>query len=182
MNDMAASSATPTKRTPTDWQGQAMQQRIRRRYAAERRFRFIGLGAILLSAAFLGLPADHHARQRHPRLHPDEVRLDVDFPKSALFLDPATLKASAQKPPWQRRHRRSGSHGGSSPIWRGGRRDAVRQRLAAGSGCDQRRPLRPQPENDGLAPRFLGARHCRQERSGARSGAAPFAFSKPRMQ
>jgi phosphate transport system permease protein len=92
MNDMAASSATPTKRTPTDWQGQAMQQRIRRRYAAERRFRFIGLGAILLSAAFLAFLLITMLGNGIRGFTQTEVRLDVDFPKSALFLDPATLK------------------------------------------------------------------------------------------
>ena len=39
--------------TPTDWAGAAMQQRIRRRYAAERRFRWLGLAAVLVSAGFL---------------------------------------------------------------------------------------------------------------------------------
>ncbi len=39
--------------TPTDWAGAGMQRRIRRRYAAERRFRLLGLFAILLSAGFL---------------------------------------------------------------------------------------------------------------------------------
>ena len=40
-------------RAPTDWNGGAMQRRIRRRYAAERRFRLLGLAAVLLSAGFL---------------------------------------------------------------------------------------------------------------------------------
>jgi phosphate transport system permease protein len=39
--------------TPTDWAGAAMQKRIRRRYAAERRFRWLGLAAVLVSAGFL---------------------------------------------------------------------------------------------------------------------------------
>ena len=39
--------------TPTDWKAEAMQRRIRRRYAAERRFRRVGLAAVLLSAGFL---------------------------------------------------------------------------------------------------------------------------------
>ena len=43
----------PVDPTPTDWRRPAMQQRIRRRYAAERRFRLLGLGAVLLSAGFL---------------------------------------------------------------------------------------------------------------------------------
>ena len=40
---------------PTNWRSSRMSGRIRRRYAAERRFRWIGLGAILLSAGFLAL-------------------------------------------------------------------------------------------------------------------------------
>jgi phosphate transport system permease protein len=45
MSDAAA-------RAPTDWKAKAMQQRIRRRYGAERRFRLLGLGACS-SAGFL---------------------------------------------------------------------------------------------------------------------------------
>jgi len=40
-------------RPPTDWNGVAMQRRIRRRYAAERRFRLLGLFAVVLAAGFL---------------------------------------------------------------------------------------------------------------------------------
>ena len=46
-------NAEPVRRVPTDWTTQAMQSRIRRRYASERRFRFAGLAAVWLSAAFL---------------------------------------------------------------------------------------------------------------------------------
>jgi phosphate transport system permease protein len=42
-----------TDRTPTGWTAQAMQRRVRRRYAAERRFRLAGLVAVALSVAFL---------------------------------------------------------------------------------------------------------------------------------
>jgi phosphate transport system permease protein len=42
-----------TERAPTNWKGEAMRRRIRRRYAAERRFRLLGLFAVLLSAGFL---------------------------------------------------------------------------------------------------------------------------------
>lgn len=42
-----------TERQPTDWRAPAMQRRLRQRYAAERRFRALGLAAILASAAFL---------------------------------------------------------------------------------------------------------------------------------
>ena len=40
-------------RAPTDWNGEAMQRRIAKRYAAERRFKLLGLFAVLLSAGFL---------------------------------------------------------------------------------------------------------------------------------
>ncbi|WP_417622263.1 phosphate ABC transporter permease PstA [Parasphingorhabdus sp.] len=46
-------SLSDTKRRPTDWQGAEMQKRIARRYAAERRFKALGVGAILLSVGFL---------------------------------------------------------------------------------------------------------------------------------
>ncbi|KTT69488.1 phosphate ABC transporter permease [Sphingomonas endophytica] len=52
MNKPVAPPA-PAERRPTDWQTPAMQRRIRRRYAAERRFRLLGLAAVFLSAAFL---------------------------------------------------------------------------------------------------------------------------------
>ncbi len=43
----------PAARAPTDWRTDAMQSRIRKRYAAERRFRLLGLAAVWISAAFL---------------------------------------------------------------------------------------------------------------------------------
>ncbi|GAA4214862.1 phosphate ABC transporter permease PstA [Sphingomonas endophytica] len=45
--------AAPVARQPTDWQTPAMQRHVRRRYAAERRFRLLGLAAVCASAAFL---------------------------------------------------------------------------------------------------------------------------------
>jgi phosphate transport system permease protein len=92
MNDMTAAAAAPARRAPTDWKGQAMQQRIRRRYGAERRFRYLGLGAVLLSAAFLAFLLITMLGNGIRGFTQTEVRLDMDFPKSALFLDPATLK------------------------------------------------------------------------------------------
>jgi phosphate transport system permease protein len=91
MTDMAA-AAGPVTRTPTDWNADAMQQRIRRRYAAERRFRWLGLGAVLLSAAFLAFLLITMLGNGIRGFTQTEVRLDIDFPKSQLFLDPATLK------------------------------------------------------------------------------------------
>jgi phosphate transport system permease protein len=86
-------SEAPTPRAPTDWESPAMRRRIRRRYAAERRFRRVGLGAILLSAAFLAFLLATMLSNGLRGFTQTEVRLDIDFPASALFLDPATLKA-----------------------------------------------------------------------------------------
>jgi phosphate transport system permease protein len=84
-------SPAPVRR-PTDWNGPAMQARIRRRYAAERRFRLIGLSAVLLSAAFLAFLLVTMAANGLRGFTVTEIRLPVDFPRSTLILDPAALK------------------------------------------------------------------------------------------
>ena len=80
-----------TALTPTDWKSGAMQQRIRRRYAAERRFRLIGLGAVLLSAAFLAFLLVTMVANGARGFTQTEVEIDIDFAASDLFLDPASL-------------------------------------------------------------------------------------------
>jgi phosphate transport system permease protein len=88
MSDLAATVDRP----PTDWNDPAMQQRIRRRYGAERRFRWLGLGAVLLSAGFLAFLLFSMVGNGARGFTQSEVRLDVDFPRSALFLDPAAVR------------------------------------------------------------------------------------------
>ncbi len=87
-----APAAAPVRRAPTDWKADAMQRRIRSRYAAERRFRVLGLGAVLLSAAFLAFLLITMVGNGIRGFTQAEVRFDIDFRKSAIFLDPATLK------------------------------------------------------------------------------------------
>jgi phosphate transport system permease protein len=84
--------AISPSRAPTDWADEAMQKRIRRRYAAERRFRRVGLGAILLSAGFLAFLLITMVGNGWRGFTHAEVRLDLDFAKAAIFADPATLK------------------------------------------------------------------------------------------
>jgi phosphate transport system permease protein len=91
MNDIALAAA-PMRRAPTDWKANAMQRRIRSRYAAERRFRLLGFGAVLLSAAFLAFLLITMVGNGIRGFTQAEVRLDINFQKSAIFLDPATLK------------------------------------------------------------------------------------------
>jgi phosphate transport system permease protein len=77
--------------TPTNWKDAAMQARIRRRYGAERRFRLLGLFAILLSAGFLAFLLVTMIGNGARGFTQTEIRLDMDFPNSELFLDPAAV-------------------------------------------------------------------------------------------
>ena len=79
-------------RTATQWSGEAMQERLRRRYASERRFRRIGLAAIVLSLGFLLFLLITMAVNGLGGFMETRVRIDVDFPRSDLFLDPAALQ------------------------------------------------------------------------------------------
>jgi phosphate transport system permease protein len=85
-------SEAASSRAPTEWKAKAMQQRIRSRYGAERRFRMLGLGAVLLSAAFLAFLLITMIGNGMNGFRQTEVRLDIDFAKSDLFLDPASLQ------------------------------------------------------------------------------------------
>jgi phosphate transport system permease protein len=86
MSDAAA------KRIPTDWNADAMQRRIRGRYAAERRFRLIGLFAVLLSAGFLAFLLISMMSNGLRGFTQTDVRVDIDFAKSAILLDPAAVE------------------------------------------------------------------------------------------
>ncbi|HEX8584733.1 MAG TPA: phosphate ABC transporter permease PstA [Allosphingosinicella sp.] len=85
-------SDAPAKRTPTDWNADAMQRRIRGRYAAERRFRLVGLFAVLLSAGFLAFLLISMMSNGLRGFTQTDVRVDIDFAKSAILLDPATVE------------------------------------------------------------------------------------------
>jgi len=84
--------ARAAPRVPTDWKTGSMQTRIRRRYAAERAFRLAGLGAVLLSAAFLAFLLITMIGNGARGFTRTEMRLPIDFPRSGLTLDPATLR------------------------------------------------------------------------------------------
>jgi phosphate transport system permease protein len=69
-----------------------MRKRIRRRYASERWFRGLGLAAVGLSVLFLAfLLYSMGSRGLGGFVH-HEARLRIDFARSDLFLDPATLR------------------------------------------------------------------------------------------
>src|SRR5687767_5971203 len=88
----AAPPAYMADPTPTDWGGAEMRGRIRRRYAAERRFKLLGLVAILVSVGFLVFLLVTMIGNGARGFTQSEVRLEIDFPRSSLFLDPAALR------------------------------------------------------------------------------------------
>lgn len=89
---MMGGLAMPNARAPTNWRDPAMQRRIRKRYAAERRFKLLGLGAVALSAGFLALLLIIMLGNGIRGFTAAEVRLDVDFRSAGLNLNPEVLR------------------------------------------------------------------------------------------
>lgn len=86
--------ARPADRPPTDWTSPAMRRRIARRYAAERRFRLLGLGAVVLSAGFLAYLLLSMLAGGLSGFVRTEIALPVDFPHAPLVVDPELLRGS----------------------------------------------------------------------------------------
>ena len=91
----AAPPSTHVRRLPTDWKSDAMQRRIARRYAAERRFKAAGLIAVLLSAAFLAFLLVTMMGNGLRGFTRTQIAVSVDFPASPLKLDPASITDTA---------------------------------------------------------------------------------------
>jgi phosphate transport system permease protein len=94
MNSEARSNAGGMASTGavSRWTDGSMQAQVRKRYAAERRFRLFGLFAVGLSVAFLIFLLFTMAAKGLGGFTQGQIRLDVDFPKSDVMLDPASIK------------------------------------------------------------------------------------------
>lgn len=79
------------ERAPTDWNAPAMQKRIRRRYARERRFRFFGLAAVTLSAAFLAFLLVTMVANGWRGFTRTDVAVPIDFAAAGFEVDRAQL-------------------------------------------------------------------------------------------
>ncbi|MEE2915979.1 MAG: DUF3333 domain-containing protein, partial [Pseudomonadota bacterium] len=90
MNSAPPPPAAPA-RTPTDWRSPAMQRRIRHRYAAERRFRWLGLGAVSLSAAFLVFLLATMIAQGANGFLETRIALPIDLRAAKVDVPPARL-------------------------------------------------------------------------------------------
>jgi len=88
---MNSDTALPARK-PTDWNTDAMQQRIRRRYASERRFKLLGLTAVGVSAAFLAFLLISMLANGLRGFTQTDIKLPVDFRTAPILIDPATLK------------------------------------------------------------------------------------------
>ncbi|MHA6720115.1 phosphate ABC transporter permease PstA [Sphingomonas sp. RS6] len=88
-------NAVMAERAPTDWTTPAMQKRIRRRYAAERRFRFFGAAAVILSAAFLAFLLLSMVADGWRGFTRTELALPIDFKTAGLQVERAQLATPA---------------------------------------------------------------------------------------
>ena len=77
--------------TMNRWTGDAMSRRVASRYAAERRFRLLGLAAVAISVAFLAFLLISMAWKGASGFTRTEAKLIIDFPRSDLFIDTAAL-------------------------------------------------------------------------------------------
>ena len=77
---------------PSRWTDGSMERRVRRRYAAERRFKLLGLSAVGLSVLFLAFLLYSMGSRGLGGFTHYEASLPIDFTKSDLFLDPAALR------------------------------------------------------------------------------------------
>jgi len=74
------------------WTDGSMDERVRKRYAAERRFRLAGLLAVALSVGFLAFLLVTMAWRGLSGFTQTEARVTIDFARSDVMLDPAALR------------------------------------------------------------------------------------------
>ncbi len=87
-------SSAPDNRITTDWNGNVMQKRIARRYAAERRFKAMGFLAVALSTVFLAFLLFTMLGQGFRGFQRTEIALDLDFPVLTSGVDAASISGA----------------------------------------------------------------------------------------
>ncbi len=79
-------------RQPTEWMSSSMAARVKRRYAAERRFRLLGLIAVSASGMFLAFLLVTMASKGIGGFTHVEAAVPFDAARTDLMLDPAALR------------------------------------------------------------------------------------------
>jgi len=92
MTDAALPTA-PMDR-PTDWREPERERRLKRRYARERRFRLLGLSAVLLSAGFLLFLLVTMLGNGLRGFTQTQIALPINFPAIASDLTPERLRGA----------------------------------------------------------------------------------------
>jgi phosphate transport system permease protein len=77
--------------SPTDWKGAAMQKRIAKRYSSERRFKLMGLLAVLVSGAFLAFLLITMIGNGARGFTYTSISVPIDFKANPLGIDPDRL-------------------------------------------------------------------------------------------
>ncbi|WBY15634.1 phosphate ABC transporter permease PstA [Erythrobacteraceae bacterium WH01K] len=85
-------AAIPSTPHPASDRQAAFDARLKKRYAAEKRFRLIGLGAVLFSVAVLCVLLFTMLYNGIGGFQRAELRVPVDFAEAGLSVDPATLE------------------------------------------------------------------------------------------
>ncbi len=91
--ERAAAGAKAASRAPTEWAGSAMSARLKKRYAAERRFRLLGLAAIAISGLFLAFLLVTMTASGVGGFKRTIINLPVDFASMGLPVDQTRLAA-----------------------------------------------------------------------------------------
>ena len=133
-----------------------MQKRIRRRYAAERRFRLIGLGAVLLSAGFLAFLLITMAMNGARGFTPDRASARRSTcARAALLLDRRAARRRRRRAGARRRRFRGHRAArGRRAIWRARRPPASRRP----AWLVVRDAVKADPEPADAGPRLCGCR------------------------
>ncbi len=82
-----------TSRPPTDWDAPERVAGLKKRYASERRFRAVGLLAVLVSVGFLAFLLVSMTANGVRGFQRTEVKLVIDFPAMGLPVTDAQLRA-----------------------------------------------------------------------------------------
>lgn len=93
MSNASPELRTAERRGPTDWRGSDMQSRISRRYRAERRFRRIGLAAVMLSGLFLAFLLITMIGNGLRGFTYTSVEVPIDFAANPLTVSADSLQA-----------------------------------------------------------------------------------------
>jgi phosphate transport system permease protein len=84
-------------KTPTDWSSSEMNARIKGRYRSEAIFKYLGLGALALAAAFLAFLLFTVIGGGASGFSATEVKVTVTYDAAALGIDPAAARGPGGK-------------------------------------------------------------------------------------